>query len=232
MRGIKFIRYCQNLQRKTMFNFKKLKTLTKEDLRGNILELANSIEIAPVMIIRHFLTLEGFTKREIRDIIWGELAPPTYLKEALKLALRNDPVFSPLGIKYGKERGRIGEELIAKWLDSLSIGYDRDIGQGGPDFLLKTPLCVDISGTIKEFDWIESKATYGDAFEMRRNRKQFDKYKFFGNGLIFYWFGADPTLEFEIFTWKSLVNRVDSSLKSRILKFISFVPPEFEHLID
>jgi hypothetical protein len=229
--GIKFVRYCQNLQRQTMFNFKKLRKIPKEKLKKDVLGIAASIRIAPAMAIRHLLKLEGFSKREIRDIVREETPPPDYLKESLQIALKNDPVFSPTGIKYGKQRGQIGEDIIAEWLDSLSIGYDRDIGQGGPDHLLMSPLRVDFSGTIKSFDWIESKASYGDAFELRRNRKQFNRYKFFGNGLVFYWYGAEPTKEFEIFTWESLANRVGSPIKEKIISFISFVPPEFKHLM-
>jgi hypothetical protein len=206
--------------------------LSKEELKEDILGVAASLKIAPGMAIRHLLKLEGYTKHEVKQIIEEEIPPPDYLKDSLKIALRNDPVFSPLGIRYGKKRGQKGEDLIAEWLDSLSIGYDRDIGQGGPDHLLKSPLRVDISGTIKEFDWIESKASYGDAFELRRNHKQFDRYEFFGNGLVFYWFGAEPTNKYEIFTWKSLVDRVSHPLNDKIISFISFVPLEFKHLIS
>ncbi|MHA1129534.1 MAG: TPD domain-containing protein [Candidatus Helarchaeota archaeon] len=229
--GIIFVRYCQNIQRQTMFNFQKLRRVPKEKLKADVLGVAVSIGIAPVMTIRYLLKIEGFSKRDIGAIVREEIPPPSYLKKPLKIALKNDPVFSPRGIKYSKQRGKIGEDLIAEWLNSLSIGYDRDIGQGGPDHLLMSPLRIDISGTIKEFDWIESKASYGDAFELRHNRKQFDRYKFFGNGLIFYWFGAVPIKDYEIFTWKSLVNRVNPALKNKIINFISFVPPEFKHLI-
>lgn len=229
--GIKFIRYCQNLQRQSIFNYRKLKTFKKSDLSGDILKDAANIGVAPVMVVRHLLELEGCTKNIVRQIVRTESPPPNYLKDALEIALQNDPVFSPKGIQYGKKRGKLGEELIGKWLDSLSIGYDRDLGQGGPDFLLKCRLNVDISGTISEFDWIESKASYGDAYEIRHNHKQFDRYDFFGYGIVFYWYGAEPNNKYEIFTWETMLDKVDPTLKKEILAFISFVPPEFKHLI-
>lgn len=217
-----------------MFNFKKLQNLAKADLAGDILEVSNAIEVAPVMIIRHLLKLEGLSKRAVKEIIEGTVPPPEYLKESLEIALRNDPVFSPKGIQYSKRRGKIGEDLIAEWLDSQALEYTRDIGQGGPDLLLKNPIRLDIAGKLKEFDWIESKASYCDAFELKRNRAQFRRYNELGRGLIFYWFGIERNLriDWDVFTWKDLYKLVEPSLKEKIKGLISFIPLEFRFLIS
>jgi len=215
-----------------MFHFKDLQRFSRDDFTGDILRDAQNLQVAPVMIIRRLLQLEGFTKREIKEIIAENYPPPAYLKDALEVALNNDPIFSPKGIQYSKKRGRIGEDLIAEWLDTQSIEYTRDLGQGGPDLLLKTPIKLDIHGRVKEFNWIESKASYGDSFEIKRNRAQFCKYEPLGQGLIFYWYGVEVQNEWNVFIWKDLYRLVDRPLKMRIRKFIAFVPPEFKHLLN
>jgi len=230
--GIKFVRYCQNMVRNTIFNYRKLKTLTREDLQGDIPTIARNIGVAPVMVIRQLLKLDGFTKREVKEIIEGTLSPPDAYKESLYYALQNDPVFSPRGVYFSKKRGERGEELIGAWLDSLDIGYERDPGIGGPDFLLKSRLNLLFSGVEKEFDWIESKASYGDAFVLKGDSQQFEKYfQCFGDGLIFYWFGIEKETKYPIITWREMMNLTDGSLKDRIRSFIAFVPQEFRHLI-
>jgi hypothetical protein len=218
--------------RNTIFNHRKLQALTKEDLTGNVLTIAHNIGVAPVMVIRQLLKLDGFTKREIKDIIEGSFPPPDAYKEAFYFALLNDPVFSPKGIQFSKKRGQRGEELIGEWLDSLCIGYERDPGIGGPDFLLKSRLRLIFSGVEKQFDWIESKASYGDAFVLKGDSAQFDKYEqTFGDGLIFYWFGIEKETKYTIITWREMMKLTNGSLNARIRSFIAFVPPEFKHLI-
>ena len=211
-----------------------MQNLTKEDLAGDILKVANAIEVAPVMVIRHLLKLEGFSKRAVKEITEGKVPPPEHLHESLETALRNDPVFSPKGIQYSKRRGKIGEDLIAEWLDSQALEYTRDVGQGGPDLMLKTPIRLDIVGKLKEFNWIESKASFGDAFAIKRNRAQFRKYDELGRGLIFYWYGIERNqpIAWDVFTWKDLFKLVEPSLKAKIKEFISFVPLEFRFLIS
>ncbi len=214
-----------------MFNFRKLESLRREDLLGDVLEISRTIEVSPVMVVRQLLKLEGLPKKAVKETIEGTIPPPDYLKEPLEIALQNDPVFSPKGIRRSKERGKMGEMLIAEWLDSLGIEYHRDLGQGGPDLHLTRTLKIEICGTMKEFNWIESKASFGDMFEMKRDRPQFRKYAIFGNGLIFFWFGANYTIDYDVFTWEDLVNRVDPTLKRWIQQYISYIPPEFKHLI-
>ena len=206
--------------------------MTKEDLTGNVMAIAHNIGVAPVMVIRQLLKLDGFTKQEVKDIIEGTFPPPEAYREALYFALLNDPVFSPKGIHFSKKRGQTGEELIGEWLDSLCIGYERDPGIGGPDFLLKSRLQLIFSGAKKEFDWIESKASYGDSFVLKGDSAQFDKYEqTFGDGLIFYWFGIDKATKYTIITWREMMTLTKGSLNARIRSFIAFVPQEFKHLI-
>jgi hypothetical protein len=231
LEGIKFVRYCQNLARNTMYNFKKLQALTKEDLTGDVLQVANRVGVAPVIVIRQLLQLDGLSKRDVKNVIEGTIPPPEYLKESLRIALENDPVFSPQGIQISKKRGSLGEDLIDAWLKPFSIDYTRDIGQGGPDFLFKSPLTLNICGIAKEIHWIESKASYGDAFQVKRNKAQFRRYDVLGTGIVFYWFGCEERIEWDVFTWESLTSRVDYPLNERIVQFISFVPYEFKHLI-
>lgn len=231
MDGIRFVRYCQNMTRNTIFHYRKLAALTREDLAGDVLNIARTIGVAPVMVIRQLLKLDGFTKREMKEIIDGTSPPPAAYADSLAIALQNDPVFSPKGVQYSKRRGQIGEELIGEWLGSVGIGCQRDPGIGGPDFLLKTPLKLIFSGVEKEFDWIESKASYADAFVLKHDSAQFDKYELYGNGLILYWFGIDCETKYPIITWREMVNLVEHPIDARIRSFIAFVPLEFRHLI-
>ncbi|MDD1779524.1 MAG: C15orf41 family protein, partial [Candidatus Helarchaeota archaeon] len=140
--------------------------------------------------------------------------------------------FSPKGVQYSKRRGQTGEELIGEWMASVGIGCERDPGIGGPDFLLKTPLKLIFSGVEREFDWIESKASYADKFVLKNDSAQFDKYELYGNGLILYWFGIECETKYPIITWREMLNLVEASTNARIRSFIAFVPPEFRHLIS
>jgi hypothetical protein len=79
------------------------------------------------------------------------------------------------------------------WLNSHKIAYriERDLrGEfpKTPDCLLDEPIRV--NGW--EINWIESKASFGDNTEVRKNiRNQLIPYnELFGNGLVVYWFGV------------------------------------------
>ena len=79
-------------------------------------------------------------------------------EKMIQIANINDPVFSPKGTDYGKWRGEEGERILALWLDQSNMKYERDLGKGIPDFLLKKS--IKING--EDLNWIESKATFGD----------------------------------------------------------------------
>src|SRR5437667_192861 len=73
----------------------------------------------------------------------------------------------------------------------LRAKYDKT-----PDILLHKP--IEMNGSRKY--WIESKATFGDPYEIRRHlRKQLQPYSdMFGDGAVVYWFGHVDDQKYEL----------------------------------
>jgi hypothetical protein len=81
---------------------------------------------------------------------------------------------------------------LKEWLNSHEIKYRTERDLRGefpktPDCLLDEPIRV--NGW--EINWIESKASFGDSIEVKKNiRNQLIPYnELFGSGLVVYWFG-------------------------------------------
>lgn len=114
------------------------------------------------------------------------------LRQDIMNACKADLVYSPEGIERQRERGRWGEAKLNEWLDKRNIEYRTEAELRGkykktPDALFRKPLRLDGSDRM----WIESKATFGDPFELKRHvKKQLQPYRsMFGEGLVVYWFG-------------------------------------------
>ncbi|MCD4800149.1 MAG: C15orf41 family protein [Methanococcoides sp.] len=116
-------------------------------------------------------------------------------------ATNSDHFFSPKAHALQVIKGKMGEDIIGKWLDHHKLGYSteedlRELGmQKTPDFFLDKTLYVD--GT--EIEWIESKAMFGDEKEHTYYfKKQFQHYeRDYGTGMVIYWYGHLDTIEFE-----------------------------------
>src|SRR5439155_559651 len=85
----------------------------------------------------------------------------------------------------------VREAKLHTWLDARSLQYETEKDLRAkydktPDILLHKP--IEMNGSRKY--WIESKATFGDPYEIRRHlRKQLQPYSdMFGDGAVVYWF--------------------------------------------
>ncbi len=114
------------------------------------------------------------------------------LKSELKEAINNDLIYSPYGMELQTKRGKMGEAMLFKWLDSHNIKYETEYDikhklQKTPDVLFKK--VEHINGL--NVRWIESKANFGDYVELKRNyKKQLKPYReMFGEGIVVYWLG-------------------------------------------
>ena len=114
------------------------------------------------------------------------------LRTELEEVARADIVYSPEGSARQYARGRWGEAKLHRWLDARGLKYETEKDLRAkydktPDILVHTPL--EVNGSKKY--WIESKATFGDPYEIRRHiKKQLQPYSdLFGDGAVVYWFG-------------------------------------------
>lgn len=180
---------------------KKLPIIKKEwDAGLSLCQLSKKYGDFPPLLLGFMLfTANGTTKRQfwtwVRDT--DKIEDPRIKKEIAE-ACEADIVYSPKGMEIQKKRGKIGEEKLYSALAERNIEYRTEkelIGkvQKTPDALLVTPLRV---GNF-QINWIESKASFGDAVEVRHNsRRQFCKYvKLFGSGVAVYWFGVVKDFE-------------------------------------
>lgn len=151
------------------------------------------LRLTPVMRIRVLLKGLGFSKAEIGRILREpERAESDRMEEEVWRALFTDFVYSPLAVRHQFARGKLGEEIIRKWLKKQGVEYreEKDLRKEfnkTPDFYFDEP--VEIAG--KEVRWIESKALFGDPrTHWIYSKKQFSRYEeLFGEGYVIYWFG-------------------------------------------
>ncbi|MHA1751359.1 MAG: TPD domain-containing protein [Candidatus Helarchaeota archaeon] len=236
MYAINYTKYCQGLIEKVKNNYWRVKKLSKLDFNKDIFYLVEKTKTTPIIVLRQKLKVLGYTNKQIKSIINLNLSMiPNKLKDEVLLAIYNDPVYSPIGIKYFDALGREGENIIKEWLESQNITFKRDPRNsktGMPDFVLEKKIQI----FKHEVKWIESKCTYGDFIAQKNNFKQFTRFDdFFGNyGCIVYWFGYEKNNKFKkrlILTWNEMLKLTPNFLHPRIKKLISEIPEEFEYLL-
>lgn len=179
---------------------KDIAKLAKEWKRGTtIYKLARRINFPPVLLGLMLSPEINVTRKQywkyLRD---PNTCPNKRLKKELKHVAEADIIYSPKGSQVQTERGKWGEGLLQDWLDGREIDYKteedlRATHKKTPDVLLAKPLTID--GT-KVF-WIESKASFGDEIELKKNvRRQLKPYtEIFGAGAVVYWFGFIEGIE-------------------------------------
>jgi len=120
------------------------------------------------------------------------------LRKELMQLTDDDLIYSPRGAQIQTERGLWGEKKLQDWLDRREITYRteadlRATHKKTPDCLLDKP--IQIEG--QKVYWIESKASFGDEIELRKNvRRQLQPYTdLFGTGAVVYWFGFVEGIE-------------------------------------
>ncbi len=193
-----FVIYSQKIVQNATQKYYKIKHLApvykKHWLEGKtFLQISNKIGFPPVLTALLILKEDGLSRKMYRKYLNDlDLVKDPRLKEELQEVIEHDIIYSPRGNEIQAERGRIGEEKIHKWLIKNNFNFQTekelmDKYEKTPDFLLKTP--INVRGM--DIYWIESKATFGNKSELKKNIKnQLIPYRdLFGAGMVIYWFG-------------------------------------------
>lgn len=206
-RELLLVIYTQRVVRDTTKRFYRVKDNAKRMLwmwqRGrSIVEIARKFEFPPVLTALMILEQQKIPRKRF----WRYLSDLSSvedrrLRRELNAACKADLVYSPQGTEMQYARGRWGEAKLQAWLNERGIQYRtekslRSEYDKTPDTLLKTP----IEWNSSKIYWIESKATFGDPYEIRRHaRKQLRPYtEIFGDGMVVYWFGYVDDVEIQV----------------------------------
>ncbi|NHI93586.1 MAG: hypothetical protein EAX96_13955 [Candidatus Lokiarchaeota archaeon] len=226
MKGLKYIKFIQKERENAIRNSWKLKNVTLKDKEKDIYFLSKNLRIPPLLIVRRFMLLEGYTKKEVNQAIEGTLEVNEFYYRLLEKARENDLINSPLANKRAKERGLEGEVILREWLNHLNFEFEIDPANGKdslPDILLAEPMKI----FGQEIKWIESKCSFGSEFDLKRHRKQFDNFDSFGHGCIVFWFGFEPNNDYFMISGNDLKKVLPEFLVDRVDKMLNFVPTEF-----
>ncbi len=179
---------------------KDMKKIAKEWKRGtSMAKIARILNFPPVLLALMLSAEIGLP----RKTFWKYLRDPNTckdkrLKKELEQVAQEDIIYSPSGSQVQTERGQWGEKRLQDWLDKRNLEYRTEIDLRGeytktPDCLLAKP--IQINGM--KVHWIESKASFGDDIELRKNaRRQLKPYtEMFGTGAVVYWFGFVEGIE-------------------------------------
>ncbi|WP_445474356.1 C15orf41 family protein [Methanococcoides methylutens] len=165
----------------------------------SIVVLAKNNEVPATLMASVIIKELGHSKKYILKHL-DSLEDKRLAKE-IKEAIDQDHFFSPEAHHAQSVRGKMGEDIIEKWLNYKELGYSteedlREMGmQKTPDFLLDEPIYVDDVEVL----WIESKAMFGDEREHAHYlKKQFQYYeRDYGTGMVIYWYGHIDSLTME-----------------------------------
>src|SRR3972149_6852954 len=199
--------YTQRVVRDTTRKFYRVKAQAKRLVwmweRGvALVEIAGKFDFPPILASLMILEQRRISRKQFWKMI-AELntVQDRRLRGELQQACRAAVVSPPGGPARQYARGRWGEAKLHRWLDARDLKYEtekelRAKYDKTPDILLHRP--VDVNGSKKY--WIESKATFGDPYEIRRHiRKQLTPYSdMFGDGAVVYWFGFVTDQQYEV----------------------------------
>ena len=190
--------YTQRVVRDTTKRFYRVKAqarrLAFEWQHGaSLLQIARRFEFPPILASLMILEQRKVPRKQfwkmIRDL---DGVQDRRLRRELGEVVETDIVYSPAGSARQYARGRWGEHKLESWLDGRGLEYETEKDLRAkydktPDILLHKPL--EMNGSKKY--WIESKAIFGDPYEVRRHiKKQLRPYsEMFGDGTVVYWFG-------------------------------------------
>jgi hypothetical protein len=158
-----------------------------------LVQLARKEMFPPVLLSLILMQEHGMPRKEFWKCIRDPLqAPDKRLRGEFHEVIREDIIYSPAGMDVQYQRGKKGEARLFEWLDASGLEYRTEADLRGeyqktPDCLLNEP--IEIDG--QKVCWFESKANFGNAFEVKRNnKKQLVPYtEMFGPGIVVYWFG-------------------------------------------
>ena len=212
----------QYLQRKSIKYHYKVKdkagALYEVSKDGKSLsELALQVDFPPILLASFLMLKMRFSKKRTKEIMKNTnlIKGNQRLKDELDEIIERDELYTPRSHDKQSAEGNRREDLIAEWLDKKEITYftEEDLRAGTvegktPDFLLKKP----ITWHGDEYNWIESKASFGDEYIHRKNhRGQISKYvELYGQGILVYWYGYLDTLRTRGYT---IIDRKEMGLK-------------------
>jgi len=194
-------------QKVTRFVRKKAYLFQKEGMKmysawnagRSFMDIAESYGLPPMLVAKCIFEKNGTP----RKTFWAYVNDPSLLyseETAAELAEArdNDLVYSPAADLRDRERGKWGEDNLWTWLNAQGIKYTteadrRNEGRKTPDCLLEEPMMYE----GRKIYWIESKASFGDDFEIGYNFKnQLQPYtELFGPGVVVYWTGFVEDIE-------------------------------------
>ena len=212
----------QYLQRKSIKNHYKVKDkagpLFREWKDGKSLsELALQVDFPPILLANFLMLKMRFSKKRTKEIMKNTslIKGNKRLKDELDEIIGRDELYTPRSHDKQSAEGNRREDLIAEWLDKKEMEYftEEDLRAGTvegktPDFLLKKP----ITWHGDEYNWIESKASFGDEYIHRKNHGgQVSKYvELYGQGILVYWYGYLDSLKSRGYT---IIDRKEMGLK-------------------
>ncbi len=199
--------YTQRVVRETTKKFYRVKNEAKRmayawQQGASITQIAKRYEFPAVLAALMILEQRKVSRKQF----WKWLADPNSvpdrrMRRELAEACAADIVYSPEGTARQYARGRWGEAKLHTWLKARGLEFrtEKDLRKEydkTPDILLRKPIDVNNSKAY----WIESKATFGDPYEVRRHvKKQLIPYSdLFGDGIVVYWFGYVEDVELPI----------------------------------
>ncbi len=190
--------YTQRVVRDTTKKFYRVKAQAKRlaflwQNGESLVSIARKFEFPPILGSLMILEQRKIPRKQFWKMIRDpESVRDRRLQKELAEVVATDIVYSPQGSARQFARGRWGEAKLQKWLDDRGLKYEtekelRAKYDKTPDILLHKPM--DLNGSTKY--WIESKAIFGDPYEIRRHiKKQLGPYsEMFGDGSVVYWFG-------------------------------------------
>lgn len=160
--------------------------------------IARAANFPPVLTASIILRKAGIARDKIRYWIKDpRAADRRRIKVELSSAVDEDWLYSPRANREQNERGKMVEARVEAWLLGLHVEAKRECEldtEITPDFLLLDRLDID----DVRVHWIECKASFGDAKELRRNTRQVSAYvAHFGSGLLVYWYGFVESLSMD-----------------------------------
>lgn len=190
--------YTQRIVRDTTKKFYRLKAQARRlafmwQNGTSLLEIARRFDFPPILTALMVLEQRKVSRKNFWKMINDlDSVRDRRLRTELQEVARADIVYSPEGSARQYARGRWGEAKLHTWLRAQGLEFETEKDLRAkydktPDILVHKPL--EVNGSKKY--WIESKATFGDPYEIRRHiKKQLQPYSdLFGDGAVVYWFG-------------------------------------------
>lgn len=203
-RELLLVLYTQRTVRDATRRYHIVKGQTSQILRKwrsgkSIVSLAHELNFPPILLAMLVFQANGIQRKTFwKYIREPSRCPNQRIKKEIQKINEADIIYSPAGMEVQEKRGQWGEKLLQEWLDIHGLEYRTEADLRGeypktPDALLAEP--IELNGVV--IKWIESKASFGDEIELRKNvRKQLKPYtELFGNGAVVYWFGYIEGIE-------------------------------------